>query len=506
MNIKVIQQLVEIVNPNKIKGIQLLPPHPSYLNKIYHQLAKEKLDKHKIGYSSEDFFPERKLTHKKFERIKRELFDKLINLLFLIDSNQPKFKEVKQAYFNCYKNAAAVKILISKGARLAAISLAERTLKISNLFEFTEISLALSMDLMFHYGNIEGNKKKHAYYQNKAKKFKDTYNAELKAELYNSNIGIQISITRGSKQEIKELATLYSNELEELIKSYDSYKLNLITFNIIALSNELSSRYIEVIKTCDRALQYFRNKKYNIPRNALFAFHFRKIPSLILLGKLQEAENTSKSCLQFANAGYNNWYKTLELRFIIFMHSKDFQKAFETYKTVINHKNFSKQYPETQEVWYIYEAYIYLFYLRRVIDQDVNERLRKFRINKFLNQVPSYSKDKKGLNIAILILQVLFLLHNKEYGKIIDRTEALRTYTHRYLRKDETFRSNCFIKMLMQLPAAHFHKSAVIRKTEELYNKLTSVSILNNQSAEVEAVPYEELWEFVLSSLDNKIR
>jgi hypothetical protein len=505
MKIKTVQQLVDIVSPNKIKGIQLLPKEPSYTTNLYQSLALGKLEKQNFIDQPESFL-EAGLSHKKFDRVKRELFDRLINLLFLIDSNKTKYKEVKHAYSICYKNASAVKILLSKGARLAAISLAERTLKISSLFEFTEISLSLCIELMIHYGNIEGNKKKYSYYQRKTTGYQKVYNAEIKAELYNSEIGLHLSGSRAYKQEGKELAYKYSKELEELIRHLDSYKLNLFTFNLIALSNELSLRFNEVIESCNKALVYFENKKYKIPRNALFLFQFRKIPSLILLDHLIEAEETSKDCLKYVSVGYNNWYKILELRFIIFMHLREFDRAYDTYNEVISNKSFTKQYPDTQEVWYIYEAYMYYFYIKKAICQNVNERLKKFRVHKFLNEVPSYSKDKQGLNIAILILQVLLLLYNEEYGKIIDRTEALRTYAHRYLRKDETFRSNCFIKMLMQLPAAHFHKAAVIRKTELLVKKLNSVKILNNQSAEVEAIPYEVLWEFVLGSLDNKVR
>ncbi|MCB9298861.1 MAG: hypothetical protein H6559_37940 [Lewinellaceae bacterium] len=55
--------------------------------------------------------------------------------------------------------------------------------------------------------------------------------------------------------------------------------------------------------------------------------------------------------------------------------------------------------------------------------------------------------------------------------------------------------------MLMQLPAANFHKAAVIRKSRKYWEKLNSVGIINNQSADLEVMPYEKLWRFVLESL-----
>jgi tetratricopeptide (TPR) repeat protein len=200
-----------------------------------------------------------------------------------------------------------------------------------------------------------------------------------------------------------------------------------------------------------------------------------------------------------------NWYKTLIVQFIVFNHSNQFDKAYDTYLKAVSHSNFSKQYSEVREIWYINEAYVYYFHVKAAISTPVNKRLKKFRLNKFLNEVPVFSRDKRGMNINILILHVLLLLHRKEYEKVADRAEALRAYTKRYLRKDETFRSNCFIKMLIQIPASNFHKAAVSRNTADLYKKLTSVGIAHNKSAEVEIVPYETLWEFALSSLDYKL-
>ena len=83
--------------------------------------------------------------------------------------------------------------------------------------------------------------------------------------------------------------------------------------------------------------------------------------------------------------------------------------------------------------------------------------------------------------------------------------ESLNVYTHRYLRKDDTFRSNCFIKMLLALPAAGFHKKGVLRKARKYWDKLQSVPIsVANQNTELEIVPYEVLWEFVIESLDER--
>jgi hypothetical protein len=131
--------------------------------------------------------------------------------------------------------------------------------------------------------------------------------------------------------------------------------------------------------------------------------------------------------------------------------------------------------------------------------------VKKFRINKFVNEVVIYKKDKSGANIAVLILQILFLLNEQKYNGIIDRTEALKSYQQRYLRNDETFRSQCFIRMLILMSECSFNKKATQRKTEKLWTKLQSKPInIAEQSADIEPIPYETLWGFVLDALDEK--
>ena len=80
--------------------------------------------------------------------------------------------------------------------------------------------------------------------------------------------------------------------------------------------------------------------------------------------------------------------------------------------------------------------------------------------------------------------------------------EALKTYSHRYLRKNDTFRSNCFINMLLQLPLANFNKIALKRKANKYWEKLRSLPLEEaKQSVEIELVPYEKLWEYVLEAV-----
>ena len=94
----------------------------------------------------------------------------------------------------------------------------------------------------------------------------------------------------------------------------------------------------------------------------------------------------------------------------------------------------------------------------------------------------------------------------KKYNRAIDRIEAIEKYTSRYLKKDTNFRSNCFIKMLLEIPKEGFHRVAVERKASKYRERLSEMPLeVANQSHSIEIIPYEDLWEMVLNVLGTKV-
>lgn len=506
LTMKELTSLVSLINRNKVKKIEIIG-NGENTNANFHKLY--------LGISNGQFeneleaanyfFPNIENRDIYFNRLKRNLKERLINTLFFIDTNQPNFTDLQKAYYNCYKNVTAVKILLGRYARQHAIPLAEKTLKKAIKFEFTDIVLALAKELRMHYGTITGDKKKYRKLNDIVKKYTIIYEAELKVEAFYSELIVNLVNSIETKAEVINLAKKYSTEIKKIIKKIDSYRVNYIGYLVLVIRFEMSNDFKNTLLTCKEALTYFKSKKDFVSNVTKSNFTFRMLGSYIQLKQYRNAEKTALLNLEYVPLGSANWYYTLIYYMIICFRIKDFQKAYNLYTKAINHPNFENISKNIYEHWRIQEAFVYYFILTQKINPNSEEKVKKFRIAKFLNEVPTHSKDKRGSNITILILHILFLLHQKKYGAIIDRMESLKTYTHRYLRKDDTFRSNCFIKMLLQLPATSFHKEAVLRKADKYWKKLQSVPLEKaNQAPEVEVVPYEMLWEYVLESLDNK--
>jgi hypothetical protein len=501
-----LKELIGLITKHKIKRIEIIGGpdfHNSKLQKLYEGIRTGSLSTDEEAILA--IYADDQKGDFNYIKLKSRLQERLINTVFFIDINKSNHNEIQRAYYSCHKDWAAVKILIGKGARLSAIPISEKILKKAEKFEFNQLALDITRSLRFHYSAIDKDRKKYAKYNNSVKTHQKILMAELLADEYHSTLISRSSTSNASKAEISKLAIQYSNKLKEETKNLNSYRLNLFARTVYAYRYQIVNDYKNVIRECEEAIAFFESKTYQASKVAIFNFLFKILACHIQLKEFKKGEEIAKKCLQDMPEGTPNWFYTYELYITLCLHTRRFQEAYEVYLKVSENKNFNRLYTKSTESWKVYEAYLNYFISNGEIKVDQEKPLEKFRLNKFLNELPVYSKDKRGKNIPILVIHIMFMLQQQNYDDVIDRVEAVNQYAYRYLRDDDTYRSNCFIKMLVQLPAANFHKKAVARKTEKLLDKLKSKPLeISGQSDEIEIVPYEILWDFVTNTLDDQ--
>jgi hypothetical protein len=436
------------------------------------------------------FFPGIKNGDISLWKLKQNLIDKLLSFVLLIglDNSSPG---IQKAYSLSYKEFAAFQILRGQGKRKVAIQIAQKTLKRAIKYQFTELVLSIASSLQVHYGAIIGDKAKMNYYLGLVEEYTDIYMAEQKAQKYYSLI-LSNFVTSKPSTKVSKLAKQYVAELQPLLQRFDSYRLHLLSYNIMISIHQVNNEFEKIIEVCHLALEFFENLSYPTPRSTFFSFQYKTIPAYIQVRKFSKASEAIKNSIELVEAGSYN--SMIVLRYQIIQH---FYKGsfLEAYQLVQSTKKGVSKFDYLKELWAIYEAYAYLL-------SGVEEE-KRFRLGKFLNEVPTYSKDKRGMNINILVIQILFLMKRRKYSRIIDKMEALQSYTYRHLRKGDTYRSNCFLWMIIQLPKSNFNRVAVERKTKELFGKLQSTKPnIVGQDPDLEIVPYEQLWGYILINLN----
>ncbi len=312
---------------------------------------------------------------------------------------------------------------------------------------------------------------------------------------------------KSTKEFIYELANGYLEEIKKLNPKLKSSNFFLYS-SMVEIEKYMSiNDYRTTAEICRNTLKELESFSYkNI--TAIVMVSSQLIVSCIQLQRYDEGKRQIEQCLSMAEEGVFNWFKLHELHLSLCLHTQQYDTAWGIYKKVTIHPKFKKLFPNVREVWKIYEAWLRFLIGAGKIELPCEERkgLPAFRVYRFLNEVPIYSKDKRGLNVPILVIQTLIMLQHKNYDAIFERIEAVGKYKDRYLRKGHNFRSNCFIRMLAELPKTGYHKSRVLRKTDRYFRLLQSEPItITDQNHDIEIAPYEVTWKFMTGYLDEEM-
>lgn len=437
-----------------------------------------------------------------YQKLRKNLRDRLVNYLFIIDQSHASYTDRQRAYYECCKDWAATKILFAKNASHAAISLARKVLKYARKFEFTELLMDVHHQLRLYYGTIEGDftlfQQHNREYKLMAQRWADENLAE---ELY-----IELSIggvnSKATQTEIQEKARLYHQQIKESLEQNDAYHLHLCGLLIEASIYSSVNEYGELLQVCNRGIDFFAKKEYvaSIP---LQVFYYQQAVCNLQLRDFVAAQESLKNCLNYMQEGDFNWFKAFELSFMLQMHLGQYSDAYAMYLVATKHPKF-KDLPENiRETWKIAEAYLVLLTELEKFNGPRIAGEKNFRLTRFLNEIQVFSKDKAGMNVPVLILEILFHLVQGNFTTLVDREEAIDKYRKRYLKDAESTRSNVFIKMLLQIPRCGFDRAKIISRAAKDLQTLTATPIeLANQVYEIEIIPYEKLWEYILEVLN----
>ncbi|MGI9159438.1 MAG: hypothetical protein ACR2K1_06770, partial [Saprospiraceae bacterium] len=252
------------------------------------------------------------------------------------------------------------------------------------------------------------------------------------------------------------------------------------------------------------AIDFFNSKEY-FSALPLQVFYYNLIVYALQTKDFERGQKHVDIMLAVTEEGSFNWFKLQELYFLLAMHTGRYETARAILDKTVQHPNFLEQHTVITEMWTLFHAYLQFLMKVQALPQ-VNPNSAKFKVAKFNNMVPHFSKDKRGMNIAGLIVQILHGLADKNYDLVADRIEATQKYLTRYAKNRENFRSNTFIKMLLCLSQANFHKEAVLRKSASLSKQLQLCPLsAANQSHEIEIIPFETVWELITQALGVKI-
>lgn len=426
--------------------------------------------------------------------LREQLFDAVINL----NTNQSDFSDYQKAYYLCHRQWVVVRILTGMNANTAAMSLATKLLKQADRFDFTLLCMDIASYLRIQYGLRESNDHKFKEANEQFLKYKKVYEAECHAEELYTLLIVRYVNNRSAQQEVHSLSLAYFDEIKVYMEQFKSYKLQMYGYLIGLLTHTSVSDYASAKDFCVEAIRFFDECRYEA-RTPLQIFHYQNLICNIQLKQFGAGEVSANKCIQYMKEGTFNWFKYQELFLHLSLHSKEYGQAEKTLRYILKHPRFEFLPDNTKELWTIYESYIYYLSSMGLVASPIAV---KFNLARFERQTPIFSKDKGGLNIAIIIIRLLILLKQRSYRQILDELDAVNQYCYRHLRGENTRRSYYFIKMLLIIPFAQFDADEIEKKVATFQQKLSKIPFqVANQTHEVEIIPYEDLWGLMMKGL-----
>jgi hypothetical protein len=433
-------------------------------------------------------------ANKSYLMLKSRTRERMLNLLFTMNSSKRMKSAYQKALYSSSRNIIAARLLILRGMRNVAVDFLKVALNTSKKFEFTDFEL-LSARLLRMHETFAGTEIKMKKFDAVIKNKTVLLNAEIEMEELMGKIFVQIRKTASPKIRLQIVTSDAFKKAKEILKKHRSHNLLANYYRIAIYYQHSHNNHQEVIKLCDECEKYLKSNPVFVDYAFLSEIALQKLDTSLYLKDYNLGKQSVEVCRNLFNPGYLNWLIFLEYYFLLCLHTKNFAEAQKIFNEVVTHSSFSKYPAERLEKWKIFEAF--LFYIL-----PENTRQKRFNVFKFINEVPIFSKDKRGYNLSIIIAQISLLIKMGDFDKVMDKFHPLKSYSGRYVSKSRNPRSFYFVKMLLLMVKYDFVPVKTKSITNKFFVKLKQAKLGNQGELEtLEVIPYDILWEDLMIKL-----
>jgi hypothetical protein len=505
--LKYLREIAQIVTRYREKNPDLMdydpsPDDPDMASKLYIGLRDGKITS---DLAAAEYLYGSPTIDTKYTTLKNRMKKKLINLLFFLDIREKDFSEQLVARYQNLKVLFWANTLSTFGARNSSIKLYESGLKQALQYDITLNALQCAISLR-NYSRFSGSERQYDKYNSLIKTLMRSHEIELRAQELYERITIRFARSIAEQPDLKHVCAEYLSELESYKKECNTFTFNLYYFRVKVISLQIEQQFREAVKVCDEATAYLDKNKNKSFTYLYGEFGLQNLSSYLSLGDYEKGNETVKTCLQVIPAHLPNWFLVMEFKLLLAMQGYNFKEAEEVFKETTQHPRYQFLPDETKEKWQLFELYLD-FAMRQSGVQSSRQSSQRIDPKRFLHAVPNFKKDKRGYNIAILILHVLLLLELNDFGSIIGRMDALRTYRNRYLQVSTNRRSALFFKMLQIMESNSFDPKVTLSKAKPYLERMSTRTTDAVESQDgLQILPFEWLWQTIIKMLEEKQR
>lgn len=438
--------------------------------------------------------------NRNYRNAKGKLRQKLLNHLYFLDYDKSTYTLYNKCEYECLHLLHQCKILIREGANDIAIKLLPQLLKNAKQYECIDMVVEGLTILRNEYARM--GKATPFYEAQQELDYYLTYKQALD-ESEKAYHEVLVFVNKSVSAQNRILGKIPDTVaiLQKHAKRFNSRQIDRLIFKLQSLFNELSWNFEENVRLCSEIEdKYLRKDNSEVEINlSKKEVAFTKLKAYYCLKDAEQGGAYALKSMKLFKTGTERWFEFMELYFLLMMKGEKYKKAGEIFRKVRTNKNYNTLEGLQKEKWQIYRAFL-------IFVNDSKLLRWGFNLEEFVAELPAYPKEYACYNIARLIIQYLYLLREGNIDEVRRRIDALQQYNSTHLDKRHNYRNSIFIRLLSIITEKDFNYELIEEKGKNYYNKLINANIPSDLEVDMEIIPYEKLYDYILNYLKtNKI-
>lgn len=437
-----------------------------------------------------------------YRALKARLSNILIEIVLEDKVRTPSYRTYDDAYEHGHRQLEVAHILVSRKLYTSAREIASQAFRRVKDFEIITLNLGLTDILSSLHLGVSYNEGLFRKYHDLYVIYSEIAHKQSIVVDHYREIRNHIYATRMSPVEIGELASEFSAADRPIKQAYPTIPVIQSMYIQTELAGlMLRGEYEQAFRVAQDGIKALDLCK-GANRTSKSMLALNKINCAVKMRDFERGVAEIKAADKWVPTGTINHLKIYEYAIRLGLLTGRYEYAYLELVKVQESQLKQLLTTRLQEFWIIMESYIHMLILAgELVVKPEWKKLTNFRLSTFLNNVPANVRNKRGMNIQVLILQAIILILQGKLDKMIDRTDALDAYCNRYLRNDANLRNNGFFKLLRIVIQSNFRRAAAERKAVKTLKTMRQAEERGDQN-DLELVPYEELWRILLNSLD----
>lgn len=476
-----LQQLARVVESNTTTPVFFNSDLPD--NMLFQRLYKGILSGvyHSDSDAARDIYKKTSL-YGPYRSLKTELCRRLENLLFFVHFGATSSR-IKKARYKCRRSLFIAWTLMEDGAMEAAGTIAYKTLGTAKQYDLSRQALEC-IEILRLVSASQGDKKKFQRYSELHQKYSLVFDAEQKVQRYLDEIYLHLSRSTNGEEGLVEVLEQYCKECDQYRLQFDTYMITMTLFRLQVYSSHLTRNYQQALQACSKLEDFLNRKSIFDSSTKRGEIILQKNACRLHLRDYQVGLQEASQGIYCFPTGSDNWFAFQQSYFLLALHSKEYTRAHLIYHDVFEKLQHTSIF-QRQKLWHLYKEYLNIAEGRVLHPNSLHE---------------AFTDDKAGMNIPLLLRNIVEWLQKGDYEILMNKDESLRKYEKRYIQPERDRRTSIFILMIRTLLREECNYTRTVAATSCYVEELGKIG----SSDLIEILPYEMLWQYILSLLPNK--